>query len=92
MSVLVKFMSPAGFISLNLDRIETFEVTRQRNTCELLAITPENPRRETPYAIAKRDNEWQIKEILADLQKLRGKTGDFIFEITDSDRHLQKKI
>ena len=91
MGVLVRFRAPSGLISLDLGRISSFEITRQRNTCELLAITPENPRKDTPYAIAKRDKEWQLKNILADLQRLKGEPGDIIFEITDTDCCLVKK-
>jgi len=92
MSILVKFRAPAGFISLDLNKISAFEITHQRNSCELLAITPENPRNDTPYAIAKRDKEWQLRDILTDLQRLKAETGDCIFEITDTDSQLIKRI
>lgn len=91
MSVHVKFRASSGFISLDLGKISSFEITRQRNTCELLAITPENPRRDSPYTIAKRDHEWQLRDIMTDLQRLKGETGDSIFEITDTESHLVKK-
>jgi len=92
MSVEVKFRSPGGFISLNLDKISMFEITRRRNSCELLAITPENPQRNAPYAIARRDKEWQLNEILIDLQRLKEENTDIIFEITDTESHLVKKL
>jgi len=92
MSILVKFRGPAGSVSLDLCKIASFEITRQRNSCELLAITPENPRNDSPYAIAKRDKEWQLRDILADLERLKAESGDFIFEITDTDSHLMKKV
>lgn len=91
MGVLVKFMAPGGFVSLDLNKISTFQITRQRTTCELLAITPENPQRNTPYAIARRDKEWQLKEILDNLQRLKDENRDFIYEITDTGIQLVTK-
>jgi len=97
MSVLVKFMQSgtfhAGeFKSIDLDKISKFEISRQRNTCELLAITPENPRPGTPYMIARRDNEYQLQAILKDLQQLKQENKDIIYNITDTEVHLLKKL
>jgi hypothetical protein len=93
MSVLVKFRSTAGSVSLDLDKISVFQITRQRNTCELIAITPENPHPQTPFSIARRDQEWKLREILDNLQQLKDeKKADIIFEITDTEVHLIKKL
>ncbi len=92
MSVLVKFRHSGGFISLDLDKISEFKITSQRNTYELLAITPENRQTNTPYAIARRDKEWQLKEIQHDLLQLKRENKDIIFEITDTEVHLVKKV
>lgn len=92
MSVLVKFQSPTGYVFLDLKKISVFQITRQRNTCEIIAITPENPHPQTPYVIARRDHEWKLREILDNLQRLKSEKGeDIIFEITDTDVHLIKK-
>lgn len=91
MSVSIRFRHSGGFISIDLSRISTFQITRQRNTCELLAITPENPRRNSPYSIARRDKEWQLKEIMDNLVRLKGEGKDLLFEITDTDCHLVQK-
>jgi len=92
LSVTVKFRVQSGIISLDLDKISVFQITRQRNTCELLAITPENPRPQTPYSIARRDQESKLREILDSLQQLKKekKTG-IILEITDTELHLIKE-
>ncbi len=90
MSVQVKFATPSGSVSLDLARISAFEITRLRTTFELLALTPENPRKNTPYVIATRGWEWQVREIADTLQKLKAETGEIIFEITDSESHLVK--
>jgi hypothetical protein len=96
MSVLVKFMQSGSFHagefkSLDLNKISKFEISRQRNTCELLAITPENPRPNTPYMIARRDNEYQLQSILKDLQQLKQDNKDIIYHITDTEVHLVNK-
>jgi hypothetical protein len=31
------------FLSIDLDKISQFQISRQRNSCDLLATTPENP-------------------------------------------------
>jgi hypothetical protein len=97
MSVLIKFiqsgMFHAGdFLSIDLDKISKFQISRQRTTCELLAITPENPRPDTPYMIARRDNEYQLQAILKDLQLLKQEHKDIIYDITDTEVHLVNKI
>jgi hypothetical protein len=92
MSVTVKFRHPGGFRSLDLAKITDFQITRQRNTCELLAITPENRQPDTPYIIAMRDKEWQLKDILADLERLKNENRDLIYEITATEVHLVKGV
>jgi hypothetical protein len=96
MSVQVKFMQPGTFhletsLSLDLDKISKFQIIHQRNTCELLAINPENPRPDTPYMIARRDKEYQLQDILKDLQQLQQEHKDTIYDITDTGVRLVKK-
>ena len=55
-------------------------MTRQRNTCELLGITPENPHQNTPYIIAIRDRKYLLEEILKDLQQMKQENKDIIYE------------
>ena len=50
MTVQVKFIQSGTFHageikSLDLEKISRFQITHQRNTCELFVTTPENPRR-----------------------------------------------
>lgn len=97
MSVLVKFIQSGAFHSgdfksLELDKINKFEVKHLRNTCELLAYTPENPQPNSPYVVARRDSEYQLQDILKDLQQLQREQKDIIYEITDSEVRLIKKI
>ena len=59
MSVQVKFMQSgtfhAGeFKSLDLEKISRFQITHQRNTCELFVTTPENPAGNTVHARTER--------------------------------------
>jgi len=97
MSVTVKFIHSGGafhtgeFISIDLARISQLKITRQRNTCELLATTPENPQPNQPYSIARRDRENQLQVILQDLQQLKQGKTDIIYEITDTEVHRIKK-
>jgi len=96
MSVLVKFMQSGTFysgvsLSIDLDKISKFEISHQRTTCELLAITPENPRPDIPYMIARRDNEYQLQDILKDLRQLKQDHKDIIYDITDTGTHLVNK-
>jgi hypothetical protein len=96
-SVLVKFMQSGSFHageykSIDLDKISKFEICRQRNTCELIAITPENPQANTPYVIAKRDREYEIQAILNELQQLKQEKKDIIYEITGTEIHRVNKI
>ena len=74
--------------SLDLAKISRFEICRQRNTCELIATTPENPQPHNPYMIARRDREYEIAAILADLQQLKKGTTDTTYEITDTEARL----
>ncbi len=97
MSVQVKFIQSGSFNagefkSLDLDKITRFEINRQRNTCELVAITPENPQQNSPYVIARRDIEYKLQDILKDLQQLKQEKKDIIYEITDTEVRLVKKI
>ncbi len=97
MSVLIKFIQAGAFNagefkSLDLDQISKFQINHQRNTCELLAITPENPRQNTPYVIARRDFEYKLEDILKDLQQMKKENKDIIYEITDTEVRLIKKI
>jgi hypothetical protein len=92
MTVLIRFMQSGAFNagdfkSLDLDKISSLKIARQRNTCELHAITPENPRPNTPYIIARRDKEYELAAILQDLQQLKTENSDLIYEITDNEAH-----
>jgi hypothetical protein len=96
MSVLVKFMQSGTFHtgvsqSIDLDKISRFQISHQRTTCELLAITPENSRPNIPYMIARRDNEYQLKDIVKDLRQLQQEHKDIIYDITDTEAHLVNK-
>jgi len=96
MTVLVRFMQSGSFHagdfkSLDLDKISKFEISRQRNTCELLVTTPENPQPNTPYMIAMRDREYELQAILQDLQRLKTEKKDAIYEITDTEARLVLK-
>jgi len=97
MSVFIKFRHTGVFhsgdtLSIDLDKISEFKITRLRNTCELLAITPENRQTDKPYVIASRDREYQLQEILTDLQQLKKEKQDIIYEITDTEIHRLKKV
>jgi hypothetical protein len=97
MSVLVKFRHTGVFhqgdsLSIDLGKISEFRITRQRNTCDLLAITPENHQPDKPYAIATRDREYQLQDILTDLKALKKENRDLIYEITDTEVHRLKKV
>lgn len=96
MSVLVKFMQSGSFHagdfkSLELDKITKFQVNRLRNSCELHAYTPENPQPDSPYVVARRDSEYQLQDILKDLQQLQRENKDITYEITDTEVRLIKK-
>jgi len=93
MSVLVKFIQSGAFNSgdfksLDLSLIEKIQISRLRNTSELLATTPENPQPNTPYIIARRDKEFEIQAILLDLQQLKREKKDGTYEITDTEAHF----
>ncbi|MCK9578988.1 MAG: hypothetical protein M0Q92_00880 [Methanoregula sp.] len=95
MSVLVKFLQSGSFNdgkfkSLDLEKITKLQIAHLRNTCELLATTPENPRPNTPYIIARRDREYELQAILKDLQQLKRETKDITYEITDTEAHQVK--
>jgi len=95
MTVLVKFRHVGVFhtgdsLSIDLAKISEFRITRQRSTCDLLAITPENQQPDKPYAIATRDREYQLQEIIADLKKLKKENPDLMYEITDTEVHRIK--
>jgi hypothetical protein len=90
LSAILKFQSPRGAISLNLDNIGELQIHYKRTHCELVAITPENQSTQNPFIIARRDNEWQIKELIKEINQLKKVKRDIIFEITDKDFHLTK--
>ncbi len=97
MSVLVKFLQSGAFHagdfkSLELDKITRFEIKHLRNSCELLAHTPENPQPNSPYVVARRDSEYQLQDILKDLQQLQREHKDIIYEITDAEVRQIKKV
>jgi hypothetical protein len=92
MTVKIKFLMSgeyhAGeFKFLDLSQITQLKIARLRNTCELLATTPENPQPNTPYVIARRDREYELQAILTDLQQLKRETREVIYEITDTEAH-----
>jgi hypothetical protein len=74
--------------SLDLDKISRFQITRQRNSCELLATTPENPRPDTPYMLARRDHEYELQAILSDLRQLKTEQKESVYRITDTEAGL----
>jgi hypothetical protein len=93
MTVQVKFMQSGSFHageykSLDLEKISRFQITRQRNTCELFATTPENPRPETPYMLARRNHEYELQEILTDLRQLKTEQNESVYRITDTEAGL----
>jgi hypothetical protein len=97
MSVIIKFIRSGSFhagdfLSLELDKITRLQVNRLRNTCELLAYTPENPQPNTPFVIARRDSEYQLQDILKDLQQMKQENKDIVYEITDAEVRQTKKI
>ena len=92
MTVQIKFMLSGSFHagefkSLDLSQITKLQISRLRNTCELFATTPENPRPETPYMIARRDREYELQGIMNDLQQLKSETKNITYEITDTEAH-----
>jgi uncharacterized protein VirK/YbjX len=93
MTVMVRFLQSGSFnsgefLSLDLEKISSIRISRQRNTSELLATTPENPRPNTPYIIATRDKEYELQAIINDLQQLRQEKKNSTYEITDTEAHL----
>jgi len=90
MTVLVRFLQSGAFhagefLSIDLSRITRLQVSHQRNTCELVAHTPENLQPGIPYIIARRDHEYLLREILQDFQRLKTETRDIIYEITETE-------
>ncbi len=97
MSVSVKFTRSGAFhagesLCIDLNKISKLEINRLRNTCELLAITPENPQQNNPYVIARRDSEYMLRDILTELQQLKQENRDIVYEITDTETHQVKKL
>lgn len=93
MSVRIKFIPTGALHSgvsryLDLGQISKFQISRQRNSCELQAITPQNPQPGMPYIIARRDQEYELKDILNDLQQLKTEKRDATYEITDRETRL----
>jgi hypothetical protein len=96
MTVTVKFrqsgqFSSGDFKSLDLGKISRLQLNHLRNTCELLAISSENPRPGTPYVITTRDNPYEIEAIIRDLQQLKTDKRDLTYEITETQAHLITK-
>jgi len=78
--------SPAGeFKSFDPDKISRFEINRQRNTCTLFATTPENPRPDTPYMLARRDHEYELRAILTDLRQLKTEQKESVYKINGTE-------
>jgi hypothetical protein len=93
MTVQVTFVQSGTFHageikSLNLDKISGFRITRQRNSCELFVTTPENPRPDTPYLLARRDHEYELQAILTDLRQLKTEKKESVYTITDTEAGL----
>ena len=95
-SVQVKFIQSGTFHageikSLDLEKISRFQITHQRNTCELFVTTPENPRPETLYMLARRDREYELQAIVNDLRQLKSEQKDAVsvYKITDTEAGLQ---
>ncbi len=93
MSVQIKFMQSGSFHageikSLDLEKISRFQITHQRNTCELFVTTPENPRPESPYMLARRDREYELQAIVNDLRQLKSEQKEAVYKITDTDAGL----
>jgi hypothetical protein len=96
MTAMIKFKQSGQFNSgefkfLDLDKISKLQLNHLRNTCELLAITSENPRPNTPYVITTRDNPYEIQAIIKDLQQLKQEKKDVTYEITETEAHLITK-
>ena len=92
MSVFVKFRHSGvfhreDFLSIDPGKISEFKITRQRNSCELPAITPENHRPDRPYSIATRHREYRLQEIMTDLRQLKKETKAITCKITDTGVH-----
>jgi len=84
--------STPGTRSLSiLTRLRNSKLPGSAVPCDLLAITPENQQPDRPYAIATRDREYQLQEIIADLKKLKKGKQDLVYEITDTEVHRMKK-
>src|SRR5208283_2823415 len=49
------------------------------------ATTPENPTPDTPYVLAIRDRQYELQEMINDLQKLKQKKENVTYEITDTE-------
>ena len=93
MTVVVKFrqsgqFNAGEFKSLELDKITKLRINYLRNSCELVADTPENPRPNTPYIIAAREKSYELQTIIDELQQLRQGKKSGIYEITETEAHL----
>ena len=96
MTVQVQFMQSGSFHAgeykfLDLDKISRFQITHQRNTCELFVTTPENPRPNTPYILARRDREYELQDIINDLRQLKSEQKEAVYKITDTEAGLVPK-
>jgi hypothetical protein len=93
MTVVVKFrqsgqFNSGEFKSLELEKITKLKINHLRNSCELVADTPENPRPNTPYIIAEREKSYELQTIMDELQQLRQGKKSGIYEITETEAHL----
>jgi len=93
MTITLKFMqsgqfNSGEFKSLDLDQITKLQINRLRNTCELHATTPENPRPNTPFLIASRERAYELQAIIDELQQLKQAKKSGIYEITETESHL----
>ena len=93
MTLIVKFrqsgqFNSGEFKSLELNQITKIQINHLRNSCELLATTPENPRPNTPYIIASRENAYELQTIIDDLDQLRRANKSGVYEITETEAHL----
>jgi hypothetical protein len=93
MTLTIRFMQSGQFNagelkSLDLEKITKLQINRLRNTCELHATTPENPRPNTPFLIASRERAYELQVIIDDLEQFRRTKKTGIYEITETESHL----
>jgi hypothetical protein len=93
MTIIVKFrqsgqFNSGEFKSLDLDKITKLKINHLRNSAELAADTPENPRPNTPYIIAERENAYELQTIVDELDQLSRAKKSGVYEITETEAHL----